>query len=58
MHACFSSWIKERVVFMSSDFFGSWIKEPGIFMCSTLVSAHGLKNEVYSCVPCLFRLID
>ena len=33
-HACFDSWIKERV----------------IFMCSVLVSVHGLKNEVYSCV--------
>ena len=26
-----------------------WIKELDIFMCSTLVLAHGLKNEVYSC---------
>ena len=29
-----------------------------IFMCSALVSVHGLKNEVYSCVVRLFRFID
>ena len=34
--------------------FGRWFKEGGIFLCSALVSAHGLKNEVYSCVVCLF----
>ena len=38
--ACFSSWIKERV----------------IFMCSALVSVHGLKNEEYSCAARLFWL--
>ena len=38
--------------------FGSWIKERDIFMCSALASAHGLKNEVYSCVVHLFRLMD
>ena len=38
--------------------FGSWVKERDIFMCSALVSAHGLKNEVFSCVACLFRLMD
>ena len=27
-------------------------------MRSALVSAHGLKNEVYSCVAGLFRLMD
>ena len=27
-------------------------------MCSALVSVHGLKNEVYSCVACLFRFMD
>ena len=27
-------------------------------MFSTLVSAHGFKNEVYSCLACLFRLMD
>ena len=27
-------------------------------MCSALVSVHGLKNEVYSCVVRLFRFID
>ena len=26
-------------------------------MCSSLVSVHGLKNEVYSCVARLFRLM-
>ena len=40
--ACFSSWIKERV----------------IFMCSALVLAYGFKNEVYSCAARLFWLID
>ena len=38
--------------------FGSWIKERGIFMCIALVSAHGLKNEVSSCVARLFWLMD
>ena len=38
--------------------FGSWIKERGIFMCSAVVSVHGLKNEIYSCVACLFRFMD
>ena len=28
------------------------------FICSTLVSVHGLKNEVYSCVASLFRFMD
>ena len=27
-------------------------------MSSVLVSVHGLKNEIYSCVVCLFRLMD
>ena len=27
-------------------------------MCSALFSVHGLKNEVYSCVACLFRFMD
>ena len=27
-------------------------------MCSALVSVHGLKNEVYSCVARLFRFIE
>ena len=26
-------------------------------MCSVLVSVHGLKNEIYSCVVRLFRLM-
>ena len=38
--------------------FGSWINDRGIFMSSALVSVHGLKNEVYSCVARLFRLMD
>ena len=38
--------------------FGSWIKERDIFMCSALVSGHGLKNEIYSCVARLFRVMD
>ena len=38
--------------------FGSWIKEQDIFMCSALVSANGLKNEIYSCVARLFRFMD
>ena len=29
---------------------GSWIIERSIFVRSALVSAHGVKNEVYSCV--------
>ena len=37
---------------------GSWIKERGTFMCSAIVSVHGIKNEVYSCVVRLFRLMD
>ena len=40
--ACFSSWIKERVIFMRS----------------ALVSVNGLKNQVYSCVARLFWLMD
>ena len=27
-------------------------------MCSVLVSVHGLKNEIYSCVVRLFRIMD
>ena len=27
-------------------------------MCSSLVSVHGLKNELYLCVVRLFRFID
>ena len=27
-------------------------------MCSALVLAHGLKNEIYSCVVRLFRLME
>ena len=27
-------------------------------MCSARFSVHGLKNEVYSCVACLFRFMD
>ena len=38
--------------------FGSWIKERDILMCSVLVSVHGLKNEMYSCVVRLFRFMD
>ena len=38
--------------------FGSWIKERDIFMCSALVSVHGLKNEIYSCVLRLVRFMD
>ena len=34
------------------------LKKRGIFMCSALVSVHGLKNEIYSCVARLFRLMD
>ena len=34
--------------------FGRWFKERGIFICSVRVSAHGLKDELYSCVVCLF----
>ena len=26
-------------------------------MCSALVSGHGLKNEIYSCVACLFSAL-
>ena len=33
-------------------------KERGIFMCSVLVLADGLKNEEYSFVARLFRLMD
>ena len=33
----------------------AWIKERGMFMCSALSSAHGLKNEVYSCVVGFLR---
>ena len=29
---------------------GSWIIEGSIFVQSALVSAHGVKNEVYTCV--------
>ena len=29
---------------------GSWIIERSIFVRSALVSAHGVKNEVYTCV--------
>ena len=29
---------------------GSWIIERSIFLRSALVSAHGVKNEVYTCV--------
>ena len=29
---------------------GSWIIEQSIFVPSALVSAHGVKNEVYTCV--------
>ena len=38
--------------------FGLWIKKRDIFMCGALVSAHGLKNEVFSCVARLFRFLD
>ena len=38
--------------------FGSWIKERGIFMYSAIVSVHGLKNELHSCVARLFRFVD
>ena len=27
-------------------------------MCSALVSVHGLKNEIYSCVVRFFRLME
>ena len=37
--------------------FGSWFKERDIFMCSALVSGHGLKNEIYSCVARLFSAL-
>ena len=36
----------------------SHLKERGVFLCSKLVSAHGLKNEIYSCVARLFLLMD
>ena len=39
---------------MKRAYFGRWFKERAIFIYSALVSAHGLKNEVYSCVVCLF----
>ena len=29
---------------------GSWIIERSIFLRSALVSAHGVKNEVYTCL--------
>ena len=38
--------------------FGSWFKERDIFVFSALVSGHGLKNEIYSCVAHLFRVMD
>ena len=34
------------------------LKKRIIFMCNALVLVHGLKNEVYSCVKCLFWFID
>ena len=38
--------------------FGSWFKERDIFVFSALVSGHGLKNEIYSCVAHLFWVMD
>ena len=38
--------------------FGSWFKERDIFVFSALVSGHGLKTEIYSCVAHLFRVMD
>ena len=32
---------------------GSWIIEQSIFVWNALVSAHGVKNEVYTCVMCI-----
>ena len=38
--------------------FGSWFKERDIFVFSALVSGHGLKNEICSCLARLFRVMD
>ena len=38
--------------------FGSWFKERDIFVFSALVSGHGLKNDISSCVARLFRVMD
>ena len=47
-----SRWVLKSKLVSAHGFacFGSWIKEQVIFMCSVLVSVHGLKNKVYSCV--------
>ena len=37
--------------------FGSWFKERDIFVFSALVSGHGLKNEIYSCLARLFSAL-
>ena len=51
----FGTWIIERGIFMCIVLgFGTWIIERGIFMCIVLVSAHGLKNVVFSCVSVSF----
>ena len=38
--------------------FRSWFKERDIFVFSALVSGHGLKNDISSCVARLFRVMD
>ena len=38
--------------------FGSWFKERDIIVFSALVSGHGLKNKIYSCLARLFRVMD
>ena len=48
---CFGSWIKERVIYTFSAVVSvEWVEERDIFMCGVLVSVHGLKNEIHSCV--------
>ena len=34
------------------------IKKRDMFMCSALVLASGIKNDVFSCVARLFRLME
>ena len=50
--ACFGQGLKTRYiqVLHACHGFGLWIEERGIFKHNILVSAQGIKNEVYSCV--------
>ena len=39
--------------------FSALVSDHGyIFVCSALVSGHGFKNEIYSCLARLFRVMD